>query len=254
MTLLASTKNELNSITEKDVLKSLEEAVEAYTSKDFQKIKKDSSQRKPTKKSKHSIEKLHTNLGNTSDLAHNPSEELPIESPIKVGTTAKKIPKSTKIAKSHKSKKQNILSERQPKKKKSKFFFNTRKTKEVISHEKANSSFFSVYRKQIVTGLLTFSMFSFAAMSGYIAYAFVSSGDNNIVQQVGNHVVLPLSETPKVYIIQSEKSEIFKNPLFRGIEIGDNVLSYPDSGKVIIYRSSEDKIVNIVNTSHFTSQ
>jgi hypothetical protein len=60
-------------------------------------------------------------------------------------------------------------------------------------------------------------------------------------------VLLPEGEQPKVYIIQSEKADLFTNPLFVGIKVGDNVLTYTKAGKVVIYRSGEDKIVNIVN-------
>jgi hypothetical protein len=105
------------------------------------------------------------------------------------------------------------------------------------------------YKRQFLTSSLLMIMFAFVAMSGYVAYAFVASNNNDIVSKVGLHVVLPTDETPKVYIIQSEKSEIFGNPLFKGITVGDNVLTYSKAGKVYIYRGSEDKIVNIVNTT-----
>lgn len=104
------------------------------------------------------------------------------------------------------------------------------------------------YRRQIVTTALTLAMVTFVSYSSYIAYAYMSSNNNDIVEKVSSHIILPKDETPKVYIIQSDKSEIFNNPAFAGIQIGDNVLSYPNQGKVIIYRSKEDKLVNVVNT------
>jgi hypothetical protein len=107
-----------------------------------------------------------------------------------------------------------------------------------------------LYRREIFTGALGLVMVSLISYTTYTTYAFMSISNTDIVGKVSEHVVLPVDETPKVYIVQSEKSEIFQNPLFKGIALGDNVLSYEKSGKVIIYRSKEDKIVNIVSTGN----
>jgi hypothetical protein len=109
-------------------------------------------------------------------------------------------------------------------------------------------SYTNYYKKEVITSLLVLTMLLFVGMSSYIAYAYVISAGGDVLSKVNDLVILPESEVPKVYIIQSEKSEIFQNPLFNGIKVGDNVLSYPQNGKVIIYRSGENKIVNIVNT------
>jgi hypothetical protein len=108
------------------------------------------------------------------------------------------------------------------------------------------------YGRFLLNTMLSLTMFGFVALSGYVAYAYVAGNNADIVGKVGNHIVLPTGETPKVYIIQSEKSEVFQNPLFKGIEVGDNVLNYSNAGKVIIYRSSEDKVVNVISTSEVT--
>lgn len=107
-----------------------------------------------------------------------------------------------------------------------------------------------LYHREIFTGALGLVMVSLISYTTYTAYAFMSLANKDIVAQVAQHVVLPVGETPKVYIVQSEKSEIFQNPLFKGIALGDNVLSYEQSGMVVIYRSKEDKIVNIVSTGN----
>lgn len=103
------------------------------------------------------------------------------------------------------------------------------------------------YQKQILTFSLSSAMVIFALFSSYIAYAYVVSDETNIISEVKKHAVLPLGETPKVYIVQSEKSEMYKNPFYGNPEIGDNVVVYETLGKVVVYRKTEGKIVNIVN-------
>ncbi len=109
------------------------------------------------------------------------------------------------------------------------------------------SNIYSQYRKSAMTGALVLMMLGFVTATTYVTYAYVTSRDADLVNSVAKHVVLSQNETPKVYIVQSEKADLFKNPLFKGIQVGDNVLTYTNQGRVIIYRASEDKIVNIVN-------
>lgn len=104
-----------------------------------------------------------------------------------------------------------------------------------------------VGKKNLVTVVLSIMMFGFVVATTYVTYAYVASRDNDLINSVARLVVLPENETPKVYIVQSEKADLFQNPLFKGIKVGDNVLTYPNSKRVIIYRGSEDKIVNIVS-------
>ncbi len=109
---------------------------------------------------------------------------------------------------------------------------------------------FNVYdlnKRGLGTVALALMMLFFVSVTTYVTYAYVTANNNDLVNNVARHIVLPEKDTPKVYIVQSEKADIFQNPSFKGIKVGDNVLTYTKSGKVIIYRSSEDKIVNIVN-------
>lgn len=106
---------------------------------------------------------------------------------------------------------------------------------------------YNMYKKNVMTGALAIMMLGFVTATTYVTYAYVTSGDADLIGKVAEHVILPESEQPKVYIIQSEKADLFSNPLFAGIRVGDNVLTYTNAGKVVIYRSSEDRIVNIVN-------
>ena len=106
---------------------------------------------------------------------------------------------------------------------------------------------YNIYKKNAMTGVLALMMLGFVTATTYVTYAYVTSRDADLIGNVAKHVLLPETEQPKVYIVQSEKADLFTNPLFAGIQVGDNVLTYTKAGKVIIYRSSEDKVVNIVN-------
>jgi hypothetical protein len=106
------------------------------------------------------------------------------------------------------------------------------------------------HKKNLMTGVLGLAMLGIITATTYVTYAYVSTRDEDLVSSVAKHVILPTDETPKVYIMQSEKADLFKNPLFKGIKVGDNVLTYSKAGRVIIYREGEDKIVNIVNLDH----
>ena len=200
-------------ITEKEVLNSLEAAISSYAIKDFESItKKTLKNTRVPKRTKKQVEK-------------------------KVETTVIKN-KSKRSSKKKKSLKKPIY-------RRGILKSIRRRSK---SFSKNLGSFFGSHSKQLTTLGLTVFMVGFVSYSTYIAYAFMSGANADVVTKVGSHVILPTGETPKIYVIQSDKSEIFQNPLFSGIAVGDNVLTYQDAGKVIIYRAKEDKVVNIVNT------
>jgi hypothetical protein len=226
-------------LSEVDVLNSLENAISTYGVKDFKEITKKSLQNSAKTKRGRPAKALVTEPVSQSKikkaklLSENSEETVTIikkDIPAS-GMKPKSIWKNIKLGK--KTKKTKTLT--------------GSRTKTSSSSKLGN--FFQAYKKQMLTTGLSGAMIIFVAFSTYIAYAYVGAPSNDVVSKVGMHVVLPTTESPKVYIIQSEKSEIFQNPLFSGIKVGDNVLTYSNAGKVYIYRSSEDKIVNIVNTT-----
>lgn len=207
-------------ITENEVLASLENAISSYKTKSFETIaKKSLKNSKSVKRAKKVVEEVEPEIIKTSVRTK------------KTNTKSAKLKTKTNLKKTRLGKgfiRRNI-----------------NRIKNLFSNIKY---FFEKYNRQILTTGLAIFLVTFVSYSTYIAYAFMSGANGDVVSKVGNHIVLPVGETPKVYIIQSEKSEIFQNPLFAGIAVGDNVLTYTNAGKVIIYRSKEDKIVNIVNT------
>jgi hypothetical protein len=157
------------------------------------------------------------------EMAKTTKTRVSTKSKSKVNTKTKKTKKRTSFF----SKSKNVKSKTKSKRTATRGYS--------FGISKGVASIYLSYKRQFLTSSLLLIMFAFVAMSGYVAYAFVAFNNNDIVSKVGQHVVLPTDETPKVYIIQSEKSEIFQNPLFKGITVGDNVLTYTRAGKVYVY-------------------
>lgn len=135
---------------------------------------------------------------------------------------------------------------------------NKENTKSKKSHKKRKSifkgyklskigDFFSSKKKFFLnTALVTISVMV-VSFTSYAAYSYLSINNNDTLESLSHLAILPTGEKPKVYIIQSEKNELLKNPLFSEAKVGDNIISYEKTGKVYIYRGSEGKIVNIIN-------
>ncbi len=71
---------------------------------------------------------------------------------------------------------------------------------------------------------------------------------NEIVKLVGKIIILPAGETPKIVTIKTEDlNTLKKQPFFSNAKIGDKVLVYSLSGKVILYNPGENKIVEVAN-------
>lgn len=236
-----------DSLSESDILASLETAISSYEKKDFHQIAKESlSKTKGAKRTK--IKKVMQTpaqaIKETIVSEEQYFKEDPLEAALQVVEESKA--KKTK-SKNKKVKKSKVVRKNSGRGSGRRMLLS--KLNIISPIKRGISGYASNYKRHVLTGALSLMMVGFVGFSSYMAYAYVSGNNGDVVQKVGSHVVLPTDETPKVYIVQSEKSEIFQNPLFKGIKVGDNVLSYSASGKVIIYRSSEDKVVNIVNTT-----
>lgn len=231
--------------TETEVLLSLEKAISLLESTDFLSITKTRLARTKSPKRKKIIENLIKESITNPDIDLTNSNSFPIFSDEKEDEPAfqSEKPLKSKIIK------KNNLKTKPTRKSKSGRRALFKKINFILPLRESIKGYSENYKKQFINLTLGLVMVAFTGFSTYIAYAYVSSNSGDLVEKVGAHVVLPVGETPKVYIIQSDKSEIFQNPLFTGIEVGDNVLSYTKSGKVIIYRNKVDKVVNIVNTT-----
>ena len=68
--------------------------------------------------------------------------------------------------------------------------------------------------------------------------------NQNIINAVGNLITLPTDETPTIATV-TDLSQLQGLPLFQNAALGDKVLIYTKSKKAILYRPSENKIIDI---------
>ncbi len=65
-----------------------------------------------------------------------------------------------------------------------------------------------------------------------------------IVDKVGKHIMLPSGETPEVSTVEGA-SDLASQPFFQNVKDGDKILIYPKAARIIIYRPSENILVNV---------
>lgn len=66
----------------------------------------------------------------------------------------------------------------------------------------------------------------------------------NIVERVGQHIVLPPNETPTIATV-SDPEALQDQTFFSQAKKGDKVLIYTDSKKAILYDPEIDKIITV---------
>ncbi len=71
----------------------------------------------------------------------------------------------------------------------------------------------------------------------------------SLVEKVGRHIELPKDEQPTVATV-SDVSKLSGQTFFTNAKNGDKVLIYTKSNTAILYRPTEDKIINVgsINT------
>lgn len=68
--------------------------------------------------------------------------------------------------------------------------------------------------------------------------------DSVVIEDVGRHILLPEGEEPTIATV-TDKSKLANQPFFDQAETGDKVIVYPVKRRVILYRPSLDKIVEM---------
>jgi len=71
-----------------------------------------------------------------------------------------------------------------------------------------------------------------------------SSQERDLVAKVGKLIELPGNESPQIYSVK-DRTQLPNIPLFANAQNGDQVLIYPKAQKAILYRPSENKIIEV---------
>lgn len=80
-----------------------------------------------------------------------------------------------------------------------------------------------------------------AAAGGFF---WLNSSEVTIPQKVGRLIELPSDEQPTIVTV-SDKDKLAGQLFFLNAQDGDKVLIFPKAGKAILYRPSEDKIIEV---------
>jgi uncharacterized membrane protein len=67
---------------------------------------------------------------------------------------------------------------------------------------------------------------------------------NALISQVGKLIDLPKSETPTIATV-NDKSKLKGQAFFVNVQDGDKILIYTTAQKAIIFRPSEDRLINV---------
>lgn len=74
--------------------------------------------------------------------------------------------------------------------------------------------------------------------------AAVQADTKALVDRVGKLMELPTGETPTIATIQ-DKDKLKDQPFFKDAQNGDKILIYAQAKKAIIFRESNNKIINV---------
>jgi hypothetical protein len=72
----------------------------------------------------------------------------------------------------------------------------------------------------------------------------VSGENNDLITQVGKLVVLPKDEQPTIATV-TDLEKLKNQPFFENAQVGDKVLIYANAKKAVLYRPSENKIIEL---------
>lgn len=71
-----------------------------------------------------------------------------------------------------------------------------------------------------------------------------SNKANDVKTKVGKLISVPGDETPTLATV-TDKTKLKDQPFFKDAENGDTILIFPQAKKAIIYRESENKLINV---------
>lgn len=100
-----------------------------------------------------------------------------------------------------------------------------------------------------LTTILIGVLVAFAGIGGYFSYKYFSEKDNRIdaqslTKQLGKTVDLP-NEQPIIFTI-ADKSKLSSKVLSSRVSDGDTLLFFKSANRVVIYRPSTKKIVDML--------
>lgn len=98
----------------------------------------------------------------------------------------------------------------------------------------------------LVVGAIGLSVYSFTQLQSVKKnpQKIITDETKSYVEKVSKHIDVPMDEEPQVARVQDE-AKAKENPFFKNVKNGDVVLVFAKAQKAVIYRPSEDKLINV---------
>lgn len=110
------------------------------------------------------------------------------------------------------------------------------------------------FQKGFIILLIAFSIFMFSQYQAAKNKIQTTPATNNsqqaanIVSRVNKLIILPKGEMPKIFVVK-DLSKLKDNPFYANARNGDITLVYANDKRAILYRPSENIIVNVANVT-----
>jgi len=93
------------------------------------------------------------------------------------------------------------------------------------------------------------------SIAGYFYYQYRQSAEvadakeiESLAQEIGQFMILPEGEEPTLATV-TDREKLAEQPFFQKAENGDKVLIFSQSGRAILYRPSQKKIVDVTSVN-----
>lgn len=110
------------------------------------------------------------------------------------------------------------------------------------------------YQKVFIVLLVLFSIFMILQYRSAKDKVQTNSSTNNsrqaasVVSRVNKLIILPKNENPKIFVVK-DLTKLKDNPFYANAKNGDVTLVYTNEKRAILYRPSENIIVNVANVT-----
>lgn len=133
-------------------------------------------------------------------------------------------------------------------------FRTSNETTEKKTSKKPRRKFKLDYQKVLIVLLVLFSIFMISQYRSAKDKVQTNSSTNNsrqaasVVSRVNKLIILPKNENPKIFVVK-DLTKLKDNPFYANAKNGDVTLVYTNQKRAILYRPSENIIVNVANVT-----
>lgn len=98
--------------------------------------------------------------------------------------------------------------------------------------------------KWLVVAIIVIIIIGAAAAVWFFVIRGNNTDDAAIIERTSKHLILPAGEQPAITTVENA-AEMSGQPFFANVKDGDKIMIYAQSARIIIYRPSENILVNV---------